>query len=192
AGCPPQSPKGGAHHHDAYAGRGGGAVAHHHAGRGHVVDRRRALCLSRSLASRTGVEKNEATAAAQPDPQHAPHECRSHGPGAPDCLGLAGKHDDVAAYDVERHCVTRERRGEQLVGERAGAGYPTAAGAGQVVGGPPPDVPSPFAPFSMQSSTASRASGIHGANLAGTAHLCTSCKTAKGSMKKAWGMGKER
>ena len=51
----PQSPKGWAHHHGADPGRGGVAVAHHHAGRRHLVDSRRAVCLSRSLASRTGV-----------------------------------------------------------------------------------------------------------------------------------------
>ena len=136
-------------------------------------DSRRAVCLSRSLASRTGVEKNEAIAAAQPDTQHAPHECRSDGPGAPDCLGIARKHDDVAAAPGERHRVTRECRGEQLVGERAGAGDAAAAGARPVVGGPPPGVPPPFAPLSLQSSTASGVSGIHRANLAGTASLCT-------------------
>ena len=153
-------------------GRGGVAVAHHDAGRWHVVDGRRAVCLPRSLASGTGVENNEATAAAQPETQHAPHACRSDGPGARDCLGLARKHDDVAADPVERHRVTRERRGEQLVVERAGAGDTAAAGAGPVVGGPSPGVPPPFATLSMQSSTASGASGIHGANLVGPAGLC--------------------
>src|SRR5207237_6307747 len=122
---------------------------------------------------RAVVEKNEATAAAQPDTQQAPHECRSDSPCAPDCLGLARKHDDVAAYSVERHRVPRGRRGKQLVVERAGAGYAAAASAGRVVGGPPPGVPTPFAPLSMQSSTASGVSGIHRANLAGTASLCT-------------------
>ena len=51
----PQSPKGWAHHHGAYPGGGGLAVAHHHAGRWHVVDGRCAVCLSRPLASGTGV-----------------------------------------------------------------------------------------------------------------------------------------
>jgi hypothetical protein len=34
-------------------------------------------------------KKNEATAAAQPDTQQAPHECRSDSAHAPDCLGAA-------------------------------------------------------------------------------------------------------
>ena len=34
-------------------------------------------------------KKNEATAAAQPDTQQTSYECRSDGPGAPDCLGVA-------------------------------------------------------------------------------------------------------
>lgn len=34
-------------------------------------------------------KKNEATAAAEPDTQQAPHECGSHGTGAVDCLGVA-------------------------------------------------------------------------------------------------------
>ena len=33
--------------------------------------------------------KNEATAASQPDPEQAPHECGSHGAGPADCLGVA-------------------------------------------------------------------------------------------------------
>src|SRR5262245_2623440 len=68
--------------------------------------------------------------------QQAPHECRSARPGAPDCLGVARKHDDGAAYSVERHRVSRERRGKQLVVDRAGAGYAAAASAERVVGGP--------------------------------------------------------
>jgi hypothetical protein len=63
----PQSPKGRASHHGAYPGCGGVAVAHHHAGRHHLGDGRCVVCLSRSLASRAGIEKNEAIAAAQPD-----------------------------------------------------------------------------------------------------------------------------
>lgn len=34
-------------------------------------------------------KKNEATPAAQPDTQHAPHECRSHGAHTANCLGAA-------------------------------------------------------------------------------------------------------
>ena len=34
-------------------------------------------------------KKNEATAAAEPDTQQAPHECGSDGPSAPDCVGVA-------------------------------------------------------------------------------------------------------
>src|SRR4029077_2437177 len=89
--------------------------------------------------------KNEATAAAQPDTQQAPHECRSDGPGAPDCLGITRKHDNVAAYPVARHHVTRGRRGQQLAAERAGARHLAAASAGHLVGGPAAGVPAPFA-----------------------------------------------
>jgi hypothetical protein len=107
-------------------------------------------------------------------------------------VGIAGKHDDVAASPVERYRVTRARRGEQVVGERAGGGDAAAAGARQVVGGPSPGMPPPFAPFPLQSSSASEASGIPGANLAGTASLGMPWQTAKGGMKKAWSTGEER
>jgi hypothetical protein len=139
-----------------------------------VVDRRRALWLARSLARRTGVAKQAAPAAAPPAPPPAPPAWGSDGPGAAHGVGLAGPHDAGAADAVERPGGTRERRGASLVVARLGAGDPPTAGAGQVVGGPPPDVSSPLTPFSLQSSTASRASGIHGAPLAGPASLCTS------------------
>ena len=51
----PQSPKGRPHDHVAHPGRGGVAVAHHDAGCRYLVDGRRAVCLSREVASRTGV-----------------------------------------------------------------------------------------------------------------------------------------
>jgi hypothetical protein len=165
--------------------RGRVVVAHHHAGRGHLVDGGRAVWVWRQVASGTEVEKNEATAAAHPDPQPAPHACRSARPGAADGLGLAGKHDDVAACPVVCHRVPRERRGEGLVVERAGTGDAAAAGAGQVVGGPSPGVPPSCAPLSMPSSTTSGTSGIRGAHLAGTARWCTPGQTAKGGLKKA-------
>jgi hypothetical protein len=180
----PQSPTGWAHAHGAHPGRGRVGVAHHPAGRGPLVDGGRAVGVARQVASGTGVEKNAATAAAQPDPQHAPHACRSDGPGAPDGLGLTGKHDDVAACPLVCHRVPRERRGEWLVGERAGTGDAAAAGAGPVVGGPSPGVPPSFAPLSMPSSTTSGTSGIRGATLAGTASWCTPGQTAKGGLKK--------
>ena len=45
--------------------------------------------------------------------------------------------------------ATPDDGGEQLAGERAGARHAAAAGAGQVVGGPSPGVPPPFAPLSV-------------------------------------------
>ena len=67
-----QSAKSGSHHQgrNPAGGRLGGAD--HHPRGGDVVGGRRALSLSRSLASRAGVEENEAIPAPQPDTQQTP------------------------------------------------------------------------------------------------------------------------
>jgi hypothetical protein len=96
----------------------------------------------------------------------------------------AGVGRDAGRARSLRRCghipTARQRRSQgpacdQPVSSRCAAVYlaAAAASAGRVVGGPPPGVPPPFAPLAMQSSTASGVSGIHRANLAGTANLCT-------------------
>ena len=47
------------------------------------------------------------------------------------------------------HTPPGDDGGEQLAAQRAGARHAAAASAGQLVGGPSPGVPAPFAPLSL-------------------------------------------
>jgi hypothetical protein len=153
AGCPPpsapQSPEGRAYAHGAHPGRGGRAVAHHHPRRSDVVRGGCAVWVSCEVASGVGVEKNEATAAAQPDPEYASYECGRHGAGAVGGVGAPRGHHAMAAQPVERHGPARYGGGQQLVPERTRPGYTAATGAGQMVGGPSPGVLGPLASVSV-------------------------------------------